>query len=154
MDYNSQDDYRFNNQHPWDIDATEIAFILAENGVRRDANLRPYKCWIPTLMGPKQLPIPRISTGVLTSNIYCNDKECRVPVSNTISTKNYIDVHAGDHTWFTHRWFDHGATVWFKHINGDVHELKMESRVDPSYCLDCLTEHPGCNTVHGCIRGE
>ena len=152
MNYYEQEGHAFNNQTPWETDDLEIVFVLAENGVRRDANRRPYKCWIPTLMGPKQTPIPQIFKSILTDGIYCNDEECKVPVSNQIYTKNYIDVYGDDHTFFYHRWLDHGTEAWCRPENGDILDLEISSRVDYSYCDSCISQHPSCNTVHGCIN--
>lgn len=153
MIYNEQGGYQYNNQFPWEFIDDEPAYILAENGVERDANTRPYKCWIPTLMGDIQLPIPRISIPVrLSDSIYCNDPQCKVGVSPTIQTKNYIDVGAGDHTFFYHRWLHHGAKVWVSATNDSIDELSMNNGEDPSYCHSCLVEHPPCNPTHPCIR--
>lgn len=152
MNYKNTKDYQYNNQYPWRLDNEELVVVLAENGVKRDANLVPYKCWIPTLMGPKQYPIPKKFEAPLSDSIYLNDKPCRVPVSNTQKTQNYINVYGKDHSFFYHRWLDHGAEIWTEPINGDILEFRIKTRVDPSYCLSCLVEHPACNPVHGCIQ--
>lgn len=152
MNYNEQSGYRYNNQYPWEFINHEPAYILAENGSYRDANTRPYKCWIPSLMGDPQTPIPTIDPYSLSDSIYCNDPKCKIAVSSTIGVKNYIDVGAGDHTFFYHRWLRHGAKVWVSATNDDIDEIVMLTKEDPSYCNSCLIEHPSCNGTHPCIK--
>lgn len=152
MNYNENRMYRYNNQYPWEFTDDEVAYILAEDGIRRDANLRPYKCWIPTIMGDPKFPVPRIFSGNLSDIVYCNDPKCKPAVSSVICTKNYIDVGAGDHDFFYHKWLDHGAKVWVSATNKNIDELGMNMGEDPSYCDSCLVEHPECNTTHPCIK--
>ena len=154
MDYNNQSGFRHNNQYPWEFKDSEVAFLLAENGSRRDANLRPYRCWIPTLMGRKQLPVPKNFPLTVDPTVFCNAKECMPSVSKTIYTRNHIEVGAGKHDFFYHRWLDHGVQLWVNATNDSIDELNMEMGNDPSYCDSCIAEHPPCNTVHGCIHGD
>lgn len=154
MQYNNENEYRFNNQYPWKIDDTEIAYILAENGCERLANLIPYKCWIPTLMGPKKLPIPQQFVEALDPSIFINDIPCRPPVSKVIITQNYISVGKHDHDFYYHKWLSHGAEIRIQNTNNDILELDVDTRLDPSYCHSCLSEHPPCNPTHPCTYGS
>lgn len=154
MEYNNQSGFRHNNQYPWEFKDNEVAYLLAENGYRRDANLRPYKCWIPTLMGKVQLPVPNDFRKDIDNSIYINDIPCKPSVSKTIYTRNYIAVGAGDHDFFYHKWLDHGTKLWVKGKNDNIDELSMRMSDDPSYCDSCIIQHPSCNTVHGCIHEE
>lgn len=153
MDYNEQEQYRFNNQHPWKIDDTEIAYILADDMYVHEANKIPYKCWIPTLMGPKQTPKPEIFINPLDDSIYCNDTPCKPPVSKVIQTQNYISVGQHDHDFYYHRWLMHGAEIRIQNTNDDILELDVDTRLDPSFCFSCLAEHPSCNPTHPCTSG-
>lgn len=149
MNYYEQSGYQYNNQHPWKLDESEICFILADDCIKTHANKRPQKCWIPTIMGPKQLPKPKV-TVLMNSAPFINDPLCKPPVSATIRIQNYINVFIGDHDHFDHKWFGHGAEVWLEPTNGDILELYLDTSVDPSFCVSCPLEHPSCNTVHGC----
>lgn len=150
MNYYKQDDYRYNNQSPWKLDGYEIAFALADNCVRTPANRNPQKCWIPTIMGPKKIEKPKIIQTMLGGGPFINDTQCRPRPSSTIRYANYMEVNLGDNEYYAHKWVDHGAELWLKPINNDILELYLDTEEDPSYCLSCLLEHPGCNTVHGC----
>ena len=72
LDYTNEN-YKFNNESPWSMNTSEIMFLLADNGVRQDTTTRPaFKCWIPTLMGPKQTPLPRITYSGIPKNHFIN----------------------------------------------------------------------------------
>lgn len=150
MDYYKQDDYRYNNQSPWKLDDYEIAYALAEDGVRTPANRDPQKCWVPTIMGPKQFPRPRVFESPLGDGPFINDPKCRPRPSATIKFANHMEIQLGDNEYYNHRWFRHGAELWLKPINGNIMELYLDTEIDPSYCVSCISEHPTCNITHGC----
>lgn len=154
LDYKNQSEYQFNNQHPWKLDRTEIAYVLADNGYVHEANRIPYKCWIPTLMGPKQTPLPREFIELLDPSIFVNDIPCRPPISKTIQTQNYISVGKHDHDFYYHKWLHHGAELRIQNTNNDILELDVDTRLDPSFCFSCIAEHPSCNPTHPCTSGN
>ncbi len=148
MDYITKDDYTFNNESPWAMNTSEIMFMLADNGVRHDTTIRPFKCWIPTLMGPKQLPIPKITFSSIPKGQFINSPECKLPIGSIIFFQNYITVPFRDHDFYYHRWIDHGAELWGRSMNYSIDEIYVDVNSDPSYCDSCAAQHPWYPNEH------
>lgn len=149
MEYTSSEDMKFNNETPWSMNTSEIMFLLAENGIREDVTPRKsIKCWIPTLMGPTQLPKPHITYKGIRKSGFLNSNECKLPISDTIHFQNYITVLFGDHDFYYHRYIDHGKELWGKVTNYSADEIYVDTSVDPSYCDSCAAEHPWFKLDH------
>ena len=148
LDYTNEN-YKFNNESPWSMNTSEIMFLLADNGVRQDTTTRPaLKCWIPTLMGPTQTPLPRITYSGIPKNHFINSNECKLPISNIIHFQNYITVPFGDHDYYYHRWINHGSELWGKVTNYSIDEIYVDTNFDPSYCDSCASQHPWYTNEH------
>lgn len=131
-----------NNQESWRIDNEEKCTFLPkhENSVKQ-----PYKVniWKTMPLIPKALPVEWPVN--LSDSVFINDSECKPSVAKTIYEQNYRSLYRMDNRAFDHRWLDHGMTLQLAPWNGDYDEMKISTKIDPSYCNNCGIEHPTYN---------
>ena len=149
--YNNQ----YNNEEIWGLDYEEIGEVMCVEN-RIDSSTDPIKLKIRTILPPAldKYPelIPREWIDTLTDSIYCNDIPCKPKVSPIITEHNYIIVPRSSNSEFYHRWLNRGARLKVEVRNQDIDDLHISNNKDPSYCDNCLAEHPPCRTGVGVHR--
>ena len=128
-----------NNQESWDIDNQEKCTFLPKHA---DSNKQPYLVNIWKTMPFIPRALPKILIVFLGDSIYQNAPECRPSVAPQIPIQNYRSLYREDNREFNHRWLDHGMTLQLSPWNGDYDEMTVSTKLDPSYCNSCVSEHP------------
>lgn len=146
------DRYNYNNEKIWSLQRDEIGIVMWDNGKSFDlANTNPKKMHIPAIMG-KSSPDgdPRIWSEGLNKSIYVNDPKCKPAVSSTVILQNYITVFHYANDYLQHKWLYNHAKLRLEVRNGDIDDIHVTDKIDPSFCEDCLMEHPKCHPLHSC----
>lgn len=142
--YRENEKNRFNNLEIWQLHDYEIATFL--HSPRDESEQDVYKLHITALM--PFIPIIPVTAGSqptpvqLTKSIYANAPACSLPVKQTILTQTWLNVHKHNNEHFTHRWLDFGSKIYVETLNKDIDGLYVTTRLDPSYCNSCVSEHP------------
>ena len=132
-------EHSHNNQESWEIDNQERCTFLPKH---KDSNVQPYlvNIWKTMPMIPRALP--NKWSVCLRDSIYENAPECKPSVARTIQEQNYRSLYREDNRHFNHRWLDFGMTLKLAPWNGDYDEMTVSTKLDPSYCRSCISEHP------------
>ena len=138
--YTQNESNRFNNLEMWQLHDFEICFFL--HYPRAESEQSRYKLNIPALM--PDIPPARPVEGIANINrsIFINDKGCKLPVSPTINTQNYVSIPKRSNEHFNHRYIDFMSTIYVETVTSDIDSMYVTTRKDPSYCDSCITQHP------------
>jgi hypothetical protein len=129
-----------NNQENWKIDGEEKCTFLPK---KADANHQPYLVNVWKTMPYIERGLPKNNIPVmLRDTCYCNDQECKPSVAPVIYEQNYRSLYREDNRYFKHRWLTHGMTLKLVPWNGDYDTILVTNKLDPSFCVNCVSEHP------------
>ena len=140
MNYNDLRNNIHNNQENWQIDTQEKCTFLPKQA---DANREPYlvNIWKTMPYIPRALPKDHMAI-ILDKSCYCNDTECMPSVVTPRYEQNYRSLMREDNRYFNHRWLKHGDTLKLAPWNNDYDEMRVTTKLDPSFCYNCVSEHP------------
>lgn len=132
-----------NNQENWQIEEQELCTFLPKIA---DANQQPYlvNIWKTMPYIPRALPKDNIPI-MLDKSVYCNDPACMPAVVTPRFEQNYRSLYREKNRNFNHRWLKHGATLKLSPWNEDYQDMFVTTRLDPSFCKNCASEHPMYN---------
>ena len=139
--YTQNEANRFHNLEIWQLHDFEICYFL--HAPRDESELPIYKLNIPAIMpnipvAPAAPPTPV----PISKSIFVNSPECSLPVKTMVKISNHICVRKRDNEHFKHRFLDFGVQIYVETVNGDIDEMYVTTRKDPSYCDSCASQHP------------
>lgn len=138
--YTQNEANRYNNLEIWQLNNFEICTFL--HYPRDESEQSIYKLNIAAIMSQIPVAKPNSHQESISKSIYANDSKCSLPVGTRVTVRNYVEVTKRANEHFNHRWLDFGAKIYVETVNGDIDGMQVTSRLDPSYCDSCITQHP------------
>ena len=138
--YTQNEINRFHNLEIWQLHDFEICYFL--HYPRAESEQEIYLLNIPAVMPYIKPAKPDHKYVTLNKGIYVNAPECKLPIGPQVETRNYLEIKKRANEHFNHRFIDFLETIYVETVNGDIDEMYVTTRKDPSYCDSCISQHP------------
>ncbi len=113
----------------WKLNDTEIGYFVGNNTKTSENSFRVF---IPKILPMIDRGPATVRTTTLNSSCTINSMQCKIPLSSSIKTQNYIEIKRENGTEFARPILKNNAKVKIHFENGNIDSGVITSRLDPS----------------------